>query len=213
MDGKNQFSLSAPIVRVSLGDLSDIAKLESLKAVFSYWVRADRDNCDLRRLGLLRFRMPPTYVVNTMPGGSSMEQGRWVTTKSQLVRAVRTLTEVVDCVGDQLRGGGDQTGALLAAMLLRHLKTVRRQDLEGDPRWMTDPLSALEVAIAKNLNDRSQVDNPSSYLFAELDRIMQLIRAFSSIEFATDLEMRTASSDASTKAAEVVADEPDSSKQ
>ena len=69
------------------GDFADQAKLETLRDVFHHWVGLDTFNCDLRRMGILRFRMPHQYRVNEVPDRSGFaEQGRWIPTASQLVR-------------------------------------------------------------------------------------------------------------------------------
>ena len=70
-----KFSLSAPIIRATLADLIDDEKMESLRNVFRCWVRFDRENCDLVRQGLLRFRMPASYRVNQMPDAGIGELG------------------------------------------------------------------------------------------------------------------------------------------
>jgi hypothetical protein len=59
-------SLSAPILEISLADLTDDGRMEQLRAVFEYWVALDRDNCELVRAGLLRFRRPSSYETNKM---------------------------------------------------------------------------------------------------------------------------------------------------
>ncbi len=40
--------------------------MEALRKVFQYWVQFDRENCDLVRQGLLRFRIPASYRVNEL---------------------------------------------------------------------------------------------------------------------------------------------------
>jgi len=60
-------SLSAPILEVGLPDLTDDLRMEQLRGVFNYWVALDRDNCELVRAGLLRFRRPHSYNTNELP--------------------------------------------------------------------------------------------------------------------------------------------------
>ena len=50
------FSLSAPIIRVSLADLINDEIMNRLRGVFRRWVGFDRENCELISQGLLRFR-------------------------------------------------------------------------------------------------------------------------------------------------------------
>jgi hypothetical protein len=40
---------------------------DELRKVFACWVEVDRENCNLIRQGLLRFRRPHAYRVNEKP--------------------------------------------------------------------------------------------------------------------------------------------------
>lgn len=171
-----RFSLSAPIIRVALGDFADEAKLAMLRDVFRHWVELDTFNCDLRRMAILRFRMPHRYRVNEAPDRSGFaEQGRCIPTTPQLGRAVKTLLEVVDCVGDQLRGHGDRAGALHAALLLRYLRTSRAAELVNDPRWKPDVSSTLEMNVSYALNDAMGTGAPPTYVYEGIDRLFRML--------------------------------------
>jgi hypothetical protein len=87
------FSLSAPILRVTLPDLLDTGMMTRLRDVFTEWVRMDRDNCDLVRHGLLRFRMPGAYKVNESPLGSIAEMGNAFPDISHMQRGILTAAE------------------------------------------------------------------------------------------------------------------------
>jgi hypothetical protein len=170
-----EFSLSAPILRVSLSDYADERKMDILRDVLKYWVALDTFNCDLRRIGLLRFRMPHRYRVNEIPAlGGFVEQGMLRPTDSQLVRAVSMLVEVVDCVGDQLRVRGDRISALCAAMLLRHLKATRAPELTADPRWNLSSESPFEFAVSRELDDA--VELGPSYVFEKIDKLVNMLK-------------------------------------
>ena len=174
----SKFSLSAPIVRVSLDELSDPARLGSLKETFQYWVKLDNLNCDLRRIGILRFQMPADYKVNEIPTGrATVYQGRWKVTEPQLTRAVRTLVEVVDCVGHQLLGGEDREAALYAALLLRHLTTKRKSDLESDTRWAQGSTPGGLSAVIDELKAAVSTNLKGGYLFQEVDDAMEALRS------------------------------------
>jgi hypothetical protein len=73
-----EFSLSAPILQISISDLLNEATMAQRREVLRQWVRLDRSNCDLSRQGLLRFRMPPRYSVNQTPDQSFGEMGNAV---------------------------------------------------------------------------------------------------------------------------------------
>jgi hypothetical protein len=176
--GNGQFSLSAPIIRVSLAELSDQVRLDSLRKIFQHWVKVDNYNCDLRRVGVLRFRMPDKYKVNEIPIHAGLaEQGRWRVTPEQLAPAVRTLVEVADCVGHQLLGDGDRVSALYAALLLRHLFAVRQNDLANDIRWSQGSTPGVVNRAAEKLNVAlNAMGQPTSYTFDGLDKLSVLVR-------------------------------------
>jgi hypothetical protein len=170
------FSLSAPILRISVGDFLDEQKLTKLRQVMQYWIRLDNYNCDLRRIGLLRFRMPDRYSVNDVPVDAGIvEQGMTRPTPEQLARAVRMLVEAADCVGDQLRVQSDRTGALHAALLVRHLRQSRAADFAADLRWQAGASSGLEMGVAYDLTSALGGGSPPSYVFEWLDRIIDLV--------------------------------------
>lgn len=176
--GGDHFSLSAPIIRVSLAELSDSDRLESLRKTFQHWVRLENYNCDLRRVGVLRFRMPDKYRTNDAPTNSGLvEQGRWRVTPRQLAPAVRTLVEVADCVGHQLFGDGDRESTLYAALLLRHLFAVRLGDLVSDPRWSQGVWPSAVHAAAQELNTALDATRPATYLLEGLDQLADRVRA------------------------------------
>jgi hypothetical protein len=171
-EGGQRFSLSAPILRVSLVDLLDEARLLTLREVLQYWVTLDSYNCDLRRMGLLRFRMPDRYRVNEAPLRSgTVEQGMTRPTPEQLGRAVRTLFEAADCVGDQLRTLGDYAGAIRAALLVRHLRSSRATDFETDPRWQGGISSGLEMGVSYGLSS----GDAQAYVYEHLDKIANVL--------------------------------------
>ena len=67
-------SLSAPILRVSLSDLCNAAKLAQLKSVLRFWVDLDQHNCMLRRMGVrtdLRARWTRRTFPATLPSCTS----------------------------------------------------------------------------------------------------------------------------------------------
>jgi len=175
-----RFSLSAPIIRVSLAELSDPDRLESLRKTFQHWVKLDNYNCDLQRVGVLRFRMPAKYRTNDIPIDTGLvEQGRWRVTPEQLTRALQTLVEVVDCVGHQLHGSGERQSALHAALLLRHLFSVRQRDLASDPRWSHGVSPSVVNEVARELNDAIDA---KGYVFEGLDQLTAVVRKLPLVE-------------------------------
>lgn len=149
-DGQ-KFSLSAPILRVTLADLLNGDLLRELREVFTYWVRSDRNNCDLFRRGLLRFRMPVAYAVNQMPS-SIGEMGNAVPEVEQLTRGILAAAEAVECIGGQLGRRGDRAGALWAALVVDHLQKSYPNAFTDQVRWQDGLPADLGQIVYGGLN-------------------------------------------------------------
>ena len=128
------FDMSAPILRVTFADMADAGRLAHLRTVFEHWVAVDRNQCNMRRMGLLRVREPYSYRVNEIPESGTVEQGMSVPTDEQLKLVMETFVEVVDCVGHQALRRGDRTFGLYTALLLHHIRTTR-PELKDHPVW------------------------------------------------------------------------------
>src|SRR5262249_43513363 len=142
----------APILRVTIADLLDEARMRTLREVFATWVRLDRENCDLVRQGLFRFRMRDSYRVNQMPSQSIAELGNTRPERTTLKRGILTLAESIQCIGGQLGQMGDRSGALLAALLLDHLQTHYPDMFNDAGRWQSRVPGQLGSIVCAGLN-------------------------------------------------------------
>jgi hypothetical protein len=161
------FSLSAPIIRATIADLIDDEKMERLRNVFQCWVRFDRENCDLVRQGLLRFRMPASYRVNQMPDTGIGELGSRAPAPKFLKRGILKLAESAECIGGQLFQQGDRSGALSAALLVYKLWKSYGEVFKEEPRWAGSIPGDIGGVYAA-LND--EVGN-STYAYTGIDTI------------------------------------------
>src|SRR5260370_28864601 len=93
-------SLSAPILEINLMDLTDEGRMKELRDVFAYWVGLDRDNCELVRAGLLRFRKPGSYETNKLPS-TDTQVGLFYADDQILKRGLLRLAEAIECIGGQ----------------------------------------------------------------------------------------------------------------
>ena len=158
-----RFSLSAPIIRVSLSDLLNETLMAKLRQVFTEWVRIDRNNCDLMRYGLLRFRMPGSYKVNESPYGTIGEMGNAVPSLDDMQAGILTAAEGAECVGGQLARHNDYAAALFAALFVDHLQRTYPKAFQGVPRWNKRLPADLGRIVCEGLNDtipRRRVNNP-----------------------------------------------------
>ncbi len=197
------FSLSAPIIQVSCYDLTSDETMNRLKEVFKSWVQIDRENCDLVRYGLLRFRNPYSYRVNEVPGGSVVEVGLAVPEPEFLDRGIRTLAESAECIGGQLGRLGDLSGSLRAALLVDHLTGKYPQVFVNIPRWQSERVPAdLATIVVQGLNKVSE--DGSSYLYRGLAEVQKALEEY-------PLVQRFLAGSAGAKRNAAVGPEPDSS--
>jgi hypothetical protein len=129
-------SLSAPILQVNLLDLTDDIRMKQLRDVFAYWVGLDRDNCELVRAGLLRFRRPQSYETNKVPVTNTQLDLSY-TDHEILKRGLFRLAEAIECIGGQLAHPyrGNYAFGLQAAMLLDRIQKEFPRVFESNPFW------------------------------------------------------------------------------
>lgn len=164
-----RFELSAPILRITLEDLVHGDKLDLYREVLRYWIAADRDACALRRMGVLRLRMPYEYRVNEVPGVSNTEQGMTRPTEEQRVAGVRTAVEVLDYIGDQLLRAADRESAIHAALLLRRLVDMNAAFFADSLHVRADQRSPFERDLGYAVNDLLLPGGKATWLFEGLE--------------------------------------------
>jgi hypothetical protein len=148
----SKFSLSAPIIEAALDDLINDARMEELGKIFAYWVRVDRDNCDLVRQGLLRFRMPIGYTVNELPDKKGVGEAGWAIPEAQFLRrGLLRLGEAAECIGGQLGRKGDPLSALWAAVFVERIREENREAFEGSRMWRNHRVPGV---LGRDVNQR-----------------------------------------------------------
>ncbi len=118
--GESEYSLSAPILRITLSDLINDERMEQYRTVLSAWIDMDRANCDLMRQGLLRYRMPPKYRTNEIPD-TTIETGSLPSDFRSIAKGLWRFVDALDCFGHQLGHQDDLMSALLSALLVDHV--------------------------------------------------------------------------------------------
>ena len=128
--------------------------MEDLRAVFQRWVEFDRQNCDLVRFGLPRFRMPARYRVNEIPVGSGITELSFSSEPEFLKRGMTTLAEVAEYIGGHLYNTNDTSGSIKAALLVRHVLEKYPAVFEDLPRRSGDGAlpGVLGLVVEKQLN-------------------------------------------------------------
>jgi hypothetical protein len=169
------YSLPAPVVKATVRDIMDDVKMEQLRRVFETWVSFDRENCDLARRGLLRFRIPLPYRVNEIPVQSVLEMGNAAPSDDFLRRGVLTLAEDAECLGGQLYRRGDHAGSLCGLMLVYHLRENYSSLFNEDARWQAGLPADLGSIVNRALNDAAGESGGRSE-FQGLDEVMKVLR-------------------------------------
>jgi hypothetical protein len=161
-------SLSAPILEVSLLDLADEVRMNELQDVFAYWVGLDRDNCELVRAGLLRFRRPSSYETNKLPStDTQLELGY---TDNEIVkRGLFRLAEAIECIGGQLAHPyrGNLAFGLEAAMLVDRIQKEFPDVFEDNHFWQMRVPGLLSMYVVTRLRQAHGI----GYHYSGLDAV------------------------------------------
>ncbi len=144
---------SAPILNLKWSDLIDGEMMLRMREVFAYWVQMDRDNCDLVRQSLLRFRTTTKYRSNEIPKKDLFELGLAWAEPQHLKRSIQCLAEQVECIGGQLGRRGERLVALEAALLLDQLQRSHAEAFENDIRFRHRLPGLLGMIVNNGINE------------------------------------------------------------
>jgi Domain of unknown function (DUF4365) len=170
----SHFSLSAPIIEAGMSDLTDNDRLQALRAVFAHWVRYERENCDLVRQGLPRFRMPASYTVNEMVNLQPVvQQGNALPPPMLLERGMLRLAEALECVGGLQGHRGDHAFALEAALLLDRLQTKYPDVFKNNLLWRHRIPGQLGQIVLWRL--LKAIGQEGGYLYAGLEAVENMM--------------------------------------
>jgi hypothetical protein len=165
-------SLSAPILEVSLADLTDEDRMEKLRKVFDYWVSLDRDNCELVRAALFRFRRPGKYKTNEIPF-TDTEQDLLQVLDDQIHPSLLHLAECISCIGGQLAHSGNRAFGLEAALLLDRIQKEFPKAFEGKHFWQSRVPGWLNTEVVSRLHDA--LGQIGGYHYSGLDAVEEAL--------------------------------------
>jgi hypothetical protein len=168
------YSLSAPVIEADLQTLINEERMREFGQVLTAWVRIDRENCDLVRQGLLRFRMPTPYSTNEVPRRGVGEMGLATPDKEFLVRGLGRLAEAVQCIGGQRGQAGDRHFALQAALLLDCIQKAHPEAFIDNPSFRHRVPGQLGQIVTDGLNqalESLEGPPPTNYQYHGLERV------------------------------------------
>jgi len=170
-----RYMLPAPVVKATVDDMMDDARMEQLSNVFQKWVSLERENCELAQRGLLRFRIPLPYRVNETPASSVYEMGNAAPQDEFIKRGILTLAEDAECLGGQLYRKGDREGSLRALLLVCHIRKKYAPLFDDDPRWKYRLPADLGRLVNKALNDAAGGNQGAGNEFQGADELTKLL--------------------------------------
>lgn len=171
-----EFSLSAPILRITLSDILNDTTMARLRQTFAQWVRLDRENCNLFRHGLLRFRIPASYRVNEPPSLSIAEMGNAAPEISQIGLGILTAAECAECIGGQLGRRGDRAATLFAALFVDHLQQTYPDIFQSELRWRQRLPADLGEIVCGGLNRTIGRSKRSRYRYEGIEAVGKALR-------------------------------------
>src|SRR5262249_14775645 len=121
--------LGPPILQFTIAELMKDEKYAEIRGVLDYWILSDLQNILRQQIGMRAASGPAYYETNKIPPESGF--GTFSMTRvpdNVRERANRTAAEHLDWLGNVMEQRGDLMGALLAALLVRHL--IRDKDLD-----------------------------------------------------------------------------------
>jgi hypothetical protein len=130
-DGKMQ--MGPPILQFTLDQLYDDDMSRLIGDVLDYWIGNDLRNIFRQQMGMQAASGPPDYATNEVPPPSGFGTFSMTVVSPEIrERAGKTAAEHLDWLGQVMFASGDATGALLAALMVRHL--MPGSDLTGQAR-------------------------------------------------------------------------------
>jgi len=137
-DAGGRLHLGLPILQFTVDELLDDQRFGLFSSILEYWVLNDLRNILRQQMGMRSAWGPSHYATNEVPPPSGFGTFSMAVVPPEIrERASRTAAEHLDWLGDVMRQSGDATGALLAALMVRHLVPGEDPDrrLGSSPSW------------------------------------------------------------------------------
>jgi hypothetical protein len=114
--------MGPPILQFTIADLLDDQKYETIRTVLDYWILNDLRNILRQQMAMRSAAGPTSYETNVNPSESGFGNFLELATSLDIPdRAKWTAAEHLTWLGNMMLLKGDQVGALVAALMVRHL--------------------------------------------------------------------------------------------
>jgi hypothetical protein len=164
-DTDNRLQLGPPILQFTVDELLNDETYRLTGAVLDYWVVNDLRNILRQQMGMLAASGPSDYATNEVPPLSGFGTFSMTVIPPEVRElAGKTAAEHLNWLGQVMLASGDLTGALLAALMVRHLypegdperRSGRRRDTAITDVLRISLTSAREGALRKRTRPAAQ---------------------------------------------------------
>lgn len=175
-DADGRLHLGPPILQFTVDEILDDQKYELFGSILDYWVLNDLRNILRQQMGMRSASGPAFYATNEIPPPSGFGTFSINVVPSEIrERAGRTAAEHLDSLGDVMLQSGDMTGALLAALMVRHLLPGedRERRLGFSPSGLYVQVGHIARKAFPEVADSRTVVTPFDAILAELRQRIQ----------------------------------------
>jgi len=170
-DADGRLHLGPPILQFTVDELLDDQRYKLFGSVLDYWILNDLRNILRQQMGMRSASGPAYYATNEVPPPSGFGTFSMNVVSPEIrERAGKTAAEHLDWLGGVMLQSGDMTGALLAALMVRHLipdEDPERQ-LGFSPSWLYSQLGHIAQKAFPEVADGRTVVAPFDASLAKL---------------------------------------------
>lgn len=169
-DGKMQ--MGPPVLQFTLDQLYDDDTSRLIGDVLDYWIVNDLRNILRQQMGMRAASGPPDYATNEVPLPSGFGTFSISVVPPEIrERAGKTAAEHLDWLGQVMLENGDPTGALLAALMVRHLVSDEDPGRLGfSPGSLYGRVGGIAQHAFPDVAEGGSVPGPIDAILADLKR-------------------------------------------
>jgi hypothetical protein len=119
-EGGTSYSLSAPILALTINDIHNENSRKKVKDVLKFWIGIEEQNLRRVKNKILQFSMPDKYETNAKPGPAVIRYWSVNPSAKDRKQAISSLEPQLTWVAQILWNSGDMRGAVRALLLHRH---------------------------------------------------------------------------------------------
>jgi hypothetical protein len=175
-DAAGRLELGPPILQFTVDELLDDRRFGLFSSILEYWVLNDLRNILRQQMGMQSASRPSYYATNEVPPPFGFGTFSMAVVPPEIrERASRTAAEHLDWLGNVMQQSGDATGALLAALMIRHLVPGEDPDRQVGfhPSWLYGQLSHIARKAFPEVTASRTVTGPLDAILAELAQRIQ----------------------------------------